>query len=76
MKKFIIIALVVALAVLFLVPASLFAHPKGPDTMPAQSINGLHKAVFNVPDFPGHILCGLMCRTGVTPPPGHPAVCD
>lgn len=65
MKKLIIIALVIALAVLFLVPASLFAHPKGPDSMPEQSLSGTHRAIFNVPGFPNHILYGLMVRTGV-----------
>jgi hypothetical protein len=65
MKKFIIIALVVALAVLFILPASLIAHPKGPDTMPAQSLKGTHSAYFKVPDFPQHIMYGLMVRTGL-----------
>ena len=63
MKKLIILAIIVALIVMFVLPATLFAHPKGPSSMPAQSLNGTHKAVYNVPEFPHHILLGLMRRT-------------
>jgi hypothetical protein len=57
MKKFIIIALVVALSVLFILPASLFAHPQ----VPPQSIGkvspnaviGMHTAIYNVMEANG-----------------------
>jgi len=73
MKKAVkIVIFVLILAVVFtIVPATLFAdaharHPKGPDTMPAQSLNGTHKAIFQVPSgsIADHVIFGLMFRTG------------
>lgn len=53
----------------FAIPGVLLAsppdHPKGPDSMPEQSIKGTHKAIFNVPEFPSHIIYCLMVRTGL-----------
>ena len=74
MKKFLVVLMIVALVMVFAAPA--MAHPKGPDSMPAQSLGGLHKAIFNVPgdnppvDSPKayHVVRGLMLLTGVEAP--------
>lgn len=65
MKKLLITLLVVALVMAFAAPV--LAHPKGPRSMPAQSLKGTHTAVFNLVDnpFPYHIMVGLMLLTGV-----------
>ena len=72
MKKFFVILIVVALVTVF--ASSAFAarpdHPYGPPSMPDQSVGGLHKAVFEVPAFPYHIVRGLMLLTDVEAP--HP----
>ena len=70
MKKALVILIVVIMLMALALPA--MAHPKGPDSMPGQSLGGLHRAVFEVPDFPKHIVVGLMVRTGVESPDGHP----
>ena len=69
MKKLLVVLMIVALVMVFAAPA--MAHPKGPDSMPAQSLGGLHRAVVEVPEFPQHIVVGLMLRTGLYPGDGH-----
>ena len=63
MKKLLVVLMIVALVMVFAAPA--MAHPKGPDSMPDQAIKGLHRTVFEVPEFPKHIVVGLMLRTDV-----------
>ena len=70
MKKVLVILMVLALVLV--TASSAFAarpdHPYGPPSMPDQSVGGLHKAVFEVPAFPYHIVRGLMLLTDVEAP--------
>ena len=76
MKKILVVLIVVVMVLAIAAPV--MAHPKGPSSMPAQSLGGLHTAVFNVPgdnppfDSPKayHVVRGLMILTGVEAP--HP----
>ena len=65
MKKLLVLFVVVALLIAF--GATAFALPNlGPETMPEASIRGLHRTVFTpIPEFPRHIMIGLMIRTGI-----------
>ena len=66
MKK--IIVMIAVLSLVLALAAPVMAHPRGPSSMPDESVGGLHRAVFEVPDFPYHIIRGLMLRTDVDAP--------
>ena len=59
MKKLIIIALIMALAVLFILPASLLAHPVVPPqsvgNVNANAAMGMHTAYGNVTGIAAHV---------------------
>ena len=74
MKKALVLLIVLLMVLAIAAPA--MAHPKGPSSMPARALGGLHTAVFNVPgespptDSPKayHVVRGLMLLTGVEAP--------
>jgi len=70
MKKLLVVLVVVVMVLALASPvfAARPDHPKGPDSMPDQAVGGLHRAVVEVPDFPYHIVRGLMLRTDVEAP--------
>ena len=74
MKKYLVVLILLAMVIALVAPA--MAHPKGPASMPAESLGGLHQAVFNTPgenppvNSPKayHVVRGLMLLTGVEAP--------
>jgi len=70
MKRFLVVLVVVVMVLALATPvfAARPDHPKGPDSMPDESVGGLHAGAKEVPEFPQHILRGLMLRTDVDCP--------